>query len=437
MSIVLRRDRYLVSSCHGAGDDPIAPDCYPSRFFSWWNSVFPHPASELTNGAIRRTNSEYFSFCSAHHLPDYTDLVILELDTDDKSDRQTLDNFELLVRSILLRPDSPAVVVLGHFSPQVHEQNGFAGPDHWHSVVSQFYDVPHISSKATLYASYITSPSSISRYYADPILANAAGHGLLADILVAYIQSQVCVAWSAARGSGAALPVYYPLGVQAGVAPKGAAGLFGGKGPRRGAAAAGAAPAAAAAPADPDVPRPRAAAAHAVFAPQVPASRIGSRPADMSPHVYEEIAPACVSANDLVNPLPPSLFYGSGWNAHHPPQTSVPVTSSASHYWYSTLPTSRLRVQLSVGAGDVGIYYVREPRAVLGSEGGSAVDCWVDDNHAGRVTLSNEGDTDEEEATLQSIDANVARGSHFVECVLLGSEGASVPPFKIIGVFAT
>ena len=60
------------------------------------------------------------------------------------SDRQTLENFELLVRSILLRQDSPAVVVLGHFSPQVNEQNGFAGPDHWHSVVSQFYDVPHV-----------------------------------------------------------------------------------------------------------------------------------------------------------------------------------------------------------------------------------------------------------------------------------------------------
>jgi hypothetical protein len=38
---------------------------------------------------------------------------------------------------------------------------------------------------------------------------------------------------------------------------------------------------------------------------------------------------------------------------------------------------------------------------------------------------------------LQMIDYNVARGSHYVECILLGSEGASVPPFKIIGVFAT
>ena len=77
-------DNRSVSSCHGAGDDSIAPGCYPSRFFNWWNSIFPHPASELTNGAIRKTNSEYFAFCSAHHLPDYTDLVVIELDSDDK-----------------------------------------------------------------------------------------------------------------------------------------------------------------------------------------------------------------------------------------------------------------------------------------------------------------------------------------------------------------
>ena len=163
----------------------------------------------------------------------------------------------------------------------------------------------------------------------------------------------MCVAWSAARGSGAALPIYYTLGVQAGTPPKDATGLFGGKGPRKGAAAVAAA--APAAPADPDVPRPRAASGHSPVGLQVPASRIGSQPADMSPRVYEEIAPACVSANDLVNPLPPSIFYGSGWNAHHPQQASIPITTSASHYWYSTLPTSRLRVPLSVGAGDIGI----------------------------------------------------------------------------------
>ena len=78
------RNDHAVSACHGAGDDPISPTCYPSRFFQWWNTVFPHPATELTNGALRRTNSGYFGYCISHHLPDQTDLVIIELNTEDE-----------------------------------------------------------------------------------------------------------------------------------------------------------------------------------------------------------------------------------------------------------------------------------------------------------------------------------------------------------------
>lgn len=74
---------FSVSACHGAGDDPISARCYPSKFFSWWNEFFPHPASELTNGAARNADSSYFAFCSEHHLPDKTDLVILEFDAAD------------------------------------------------------------------------------------------------------------------------------------------------------------------------------------------------------------------------------------------------------------------------------------------------------------------------------------------------------------------
>jgi hypothetical protein len=55
-----------------------------------------------------------------------------------------VENFELIVRSLLRRGDQPAVLILGHFSPQVHEAYGYTGPDHWHTVVATFYDVPHI-----------------------------------------------------------------------------------------------------------------------------------------------------------------------------------------------------------------------------------------------------------------------------------------------------
>ncbi len=54
---------------------------------------------------MRRTSSAYFSFCNAHHVPDVTDLVIVELDVDDdgyvflsKLDTETDGNQHILQR---------------------------------------------------------------------------------------------------------------------------------------------------------------------------------------------------------------------------------------------------------------------------------------------------------------------------------------------------
>ncbi|KAF8909785.1 CAP64-like protein [Gymnopilus junonius] len=420
-----------ISACHGAGDDPISPKGYPSKFFQWWNSVFPHPASELTNGAMRRTNSGYFGFCNSHHLPDVTDLVIIELDTDDPPGEEMMENFEILIRSILIRPDQPAVLLLGHFSPQVHHAHGFAGPDHWHTVVAQFYDVPHISIKSAVYPDYMRDPNSIKQYYTDPILASVTGHDLITDILVAYMQSQICTAWSIAHGAAFdAVPMHTPEG---GLGDS--HGLFGGVGQRKG------------------VPEPEdkekdavaeanrikqenqikeAAAAHRALM-TVPPGRINTRPNSGRP--YEEVAPFCVSANDLINPLPPSLFYGSGWFPYHPTTTGGAALLTTAHYWYSTLPTSKIRIPMQVGAGDIGIYYLKEPVAQVGE--GSSVECWVDDNHGGAKLIENAAQVGEPTAALQIIDHYVSRGSHFVECQLTGEEGQGVPAFKIIGVFST
>jgi hypothetical protein len=427
-----------VSACHGAGDDPISHSCYPSRFFEWWNTVFPHPASELTNGAMRRTNSAYFGFCNAHHLPDYTDLVILEFDVDDSPDRLTMENFELLVRSILLREDQPAVLILGHFSPQVHQQSGFGGPEIWHNIVAQFYDVPHVSIRPALYPQYIKDPGSITKYFTDAVLANSWGHEIITDILISYFQSQICSAWDIAVGkSYESVPLVSPGDGET-------HGLFGGVGQRK------------APPTpdqdkdpfaelleDPDSKKAAAAAAAAVapaVAPHpvypqlgVPNSLINSRPNSARP--FEEVRPFCVSANDLVNPLPPSLFYGSGWFSFHPQTTST--SSHQLHYWYSILPTSKVRIPISVGAGDVGVYYLKEPIGYGEGGEGSAVECWVDDNYGGAKVIENGGDVSSGTPALEIIDHYVAQGPHFVECMLLGEEGQSVPSFKILGIFAT
>ncbi|KAF8801239.1 CAP64-like protein [Phlegmacium glaucopus] len=419
-----------VSACHGSGDDPISPKCYPSKFFQWWNTVFPHPASELTNGAMRRTSSNYFGYCNSHHLPDVTDMVIIELDTEDSPGPEMMENFEILIRSILIRPDQPAVLVLGHFSPQVHDTHGFVGPDHWHTIVAQFYDVPHVTIKPAVLPEYTQNPTSIiNKYYVDPVLANTQGHDLITDILVSYFQSQICTAWSVAHGAAFdAIPFHTPGG------SGDAHGLFGGVGQRKGV------------PEhdddkklDIDAEGNRLKAdlistkeAHHALA-SIPARRMNTPSNPSRP--YEEIAPYCVSANDLINPLPPSLFYGSGWYAYHPSASGGNALYTSSHYWYSTLPTSKIRIPLQVGAGDIGIYYLREPISKVGE--GSSVECWVDDNYGGAKVIENAADIAEETTALRIIDHMVTRGSHFVECQLLGEEGQGVPRFKIIGVFST
>jgi hypothetical protein len=405
-----------VSACHGAGDDPIHPKCYPSKFFAWWNSVFPHPASELTNGATRKSDSAYFAYCSGHHLPDKTDLVILEFDSSDPNDSEWLNHFELLVRSILVRPDMPAIIILGHFSPQIQAQSGFAGPELLHTVVAQFYDVPHISTKGLLYHDYLANPEAArSTFYTDPVLANPTGHDLLADVLISYMMQQVCDGWSATMGHAFDVPY---MGSDGTDSTTGGPNLFGGVGQRKGLS-----------PIQKESDGGNVGATDSKYAGlKVPSARLSDRPSDILQ--FREIEPFCVSANDLINPLPPSLFYGSGWHDHHPTKGDG---HDDMHYWYAEQPTSRIRVPIQLGAGDVAIYYLQAPEdQPLGS-----VSCWVDDNVGGAVELSGVADVPSVMPTLTMIDRHVARGSHFVECALLGVEGQPTPPFKILGIFTT
>jgi len=87
---------------------------------------------------------------------------------------------------------------------------------------------------------------------------------------------------------------------------------------------------------------------------------------------------------------PPLLFYGSGWFACHPSTSAGSSLQSPAH---SSLPTSKLRIPLQVGAGDIGIYYLDEPVFVVGK--GSPVECWVNDNYGGARVVENAADVGE------------------------------------------
>lgn len=232
------------------------------------------------------------------------------------------------------------------------------------------------------------------------MLANPAGHDILADVLISYFQSQVCSAWAAATGqSFDGLPPQFSWVVpDNSKQPTDARGLFGGVGQRKGSqpenkdgnVMVGGPGAGNQNPGQGKVVPGKPGAFHVQA---VPIARINTRPGDLGRKSYEEPTPFCTSANDLVNPLPASIFAGTGWAAYHPP-TGTNAVSSASHYWYSSQPMSRLRLNVNLGAGEVGVYYLKEPKSVVGLYG-SSVNCWVDDNYGGRVQISNAGDVGE------------------------------------------
>lgn len=254
------------------------------------------------------------------------------------------------------------------------------------------------STKPILYPDFIVEPTSVDRYFADAVLANPAGHDILADVLISYFQSQVCSAWAAATGQAfdGLPPLLSPIAPDNSKQPTDARGLFGGVGQRKGSqpenkdgnVLVGGPGAGNQNPGGKAIPGKQQLGAQAI-----PLARINTRPGDFDKKAHEEPTPFCASANDLVNPLPTSIFTGTGWAAYHPP-TGTNAISSASHYWYSSQPMSRLRVTVNLGAGDVGVYYLEEPKSVVGVHG-SSVNCWVDDNYAGRVKIANAGDVGE------------------------------------------
>ncbi|KAH8928129.1 hypothetical protein BT69DRAFT_1257733 [Atractiella rhizophila] len=413
-----------VSACHGLDatvahplGNPIGPNCYPHRLFTWLNDVFPHPANELTNGALRRTGTSYFGFCSEMHLPDRVDLIIVEFDTEDPHDPTTLATTDLLIRSLLLRPDSPAVIMLGHFSPQIQGEHGFAGPETWHTAVAQFYDIPHLTVKGFVYEEYLLNPQKVRHsYFLDPMLANAKGHELLADTIIAFLESEICSVWESA-----VLEAEYVVGgLQLGNTDDGdSPSLLGGKGLRTGQDAG--------LDAEDSETSQTGKLFQSASKQGIPPFRITDRPHTISN--FREIKPNCASANDLINPLPQSVFAGSGWN----PIVPKPDDEDERHYWFTEEPGSLLKIPIKAGSGDIAVYYLKGPA----SQGWGTVLCWVDDNTGGAVELRGSWDRDYNQPTVTQIDRGVSKGPHYVVCELQGEPGIDKAKFKIYGVFAT
>jgi len=92
-------------------------------------------------------------------------------------------------------------------------------------------------------------------------------------------------------------------------------------------------------------------------------------------HLLNLVQPTlfCADANDRANPLRPTT--SDGWEPYD--------WNGEKHYWISGIAGAQIRVEITVTAGRVAIYYFRSRQYDLGD-----AKCWVDDNESGAMILA-------------------------------------------------
>ncbi|RUS25278.1 hypothetical protein BC938DRAFT_472391 [Jimgerdemannia flammicorona] len=174
-------------------------ETFHSRTFDWWNKQFPHSGNSIVSGAKPATQSSYFAFCYAEHIPLDVDVILLEFSVNDGSpfpnpegagDSGAIQAMDWLVRSLLRLPSKPAVIIISLYSFKAGEY--FNGQES-HLPVVNYYDIPYISMKNALYDYANRHPEDIRPVlYNDGHHLSAEGHRVAAELIVHHIQRQIC-----------------------------------------------------------------------------------------------------------------------------------------------------------------------------------------------------------------------------------------------------
>lgn len=87
------------------------------QVFSFLNATFPAEGPQsapnlFVNGAQGGVGSDYFAGCWKEHIPEDSDLVLVELGINDERDLSAMEDFEHLLRSLIEMRSHPAVIVV-------------------------------------------------------------------------------------------------------------------------------------------------------------------------------------------------------------------------------------------------------------------------------------------------------------------------------------
>ncbi|WOO81154.1 uncharacterized protein LOC62_03G004686 [Vanrija pseudolonga] len=182
-----------VTKGHGVDDG----EKWIKRLEEWLRDFYPGVDLDVHNGAQPATGSDYFSFCFPLHIPEETDLVIIELAINDEGIPEHVTDMENLLRGVLDMPKRPAVMLVEILAFSNGGMGGGGG--RMHLPVAQFFDVPVINHRHPLANHFDRFPHIMPLYFTtdfwgntDMRHINARGHHDVALIIGSLLRDTSC-----------------------------------------------------------------------------------------------------------------------------------------------------------------------------------------------------------------------------------------------------
>lgn len=162
----------------------VHENSYAYRVFRWWERAFPDAKFHYVNGGIGGTTSHYgVSRVIPDMLMYQPDVVVVDFSVNDEADVFFQETYEGLIRRILAWKSKPAVLLLNN----VFYDTG-KNAEGYHNAVGDWYHVPHVSIKDTVYQKMRAGMYTREELTQDGLHPNDKGHELLAEEIIAFLE---------------------------------------------------------------------------------------------------------------------------------------------------------------------------------------------------------------------------------------------------------
>lgn len=162
----------------------IHENCYACRVFRWWEETFPQAKFHYVNAGIGGTSSHFGIARVVDDLLMYQpDFVVVDFSVNDVENELRQETYEGCLRRILSWPSAPAVVLLNN----IYYDTGYTDQD-CHNQLGDWYALPHVSVRDTIYQKMLAGELSRGRLTADGLHPNDFGHGLIAAEITGFLE---------------------------------------------------------------------------------------------------------------------------------------------------------------------------------------------------------------------------------------------------------